>query len=1734
MAQIQYTSVPESDFSFGIDVRNAENQIAPGFVRDLLNADIVEKRARKRQGHQGFAGNVPVRVTELEYDQANNEICFILPQGVSLQSSGVSLETTPPSPIVVYGRSSSFTAGQGPFTTSGDHVRYYSTFTVPLRKTLLTGTHTLNYPQAEHGETTTNLFVGVVESTSLTDRSYEDVEVNKIRLDESSYDINIDYINGTSSNKDALIYLADKSPVAGSSYVHAALAVGTGVQTISIPASTHNLSDFNITVQIQQDTGTERQIVTPDSFLIATNGDVTVGVTNSTGSPLDYYVILSAAPIANNVNGVVNGLSTGTVTIPAVSSPWVFYAIYLEQTPGGTKELVQPDSIIYSDTTKNVTISFTNGSSSARNFIVYYEYGVLRSNKLCVTDNTLTTSGTDTRPQLTIWGLEHDEIYPSSKSEREGWVNHIDSYRRSGEQRLICGLGGNLFSARTYSEAATQYAYAQLYPRLNARASANRILGPLFWDTNDSPARTRGYITSDDSGTHWATITAVQYDTGNGWTKYTISLPSKAVLDSTGTPTTLGSVLSTTTGLEDYLTVQGMSYARHEGVFRIRQVLDGTNEIFVWVENSSNSADYDDSGVAGEVGVFSDQLVWSSSAPFIAGDMLLSAAIPDTLEIETMLSSSTTTVSDGWVDRIEVPGGVLFLGRRQSSVLPLRSGYPAAASAATNLVRGDMLSYSGPDRLNSKTSTARLMRVKSINADSDRTADISVTGDTATVTMTSGDTAFLTKGNQVLIIQAGTQSGIHTIDDILSSTEFTYTTSVTDSATGATLVGHTAEIDESLDWEDTIGDTNGFTVVERWIPIEAPDDLFDLTPSTYVTQLDYSTYVNQAFLRSTMVVDNMYLTDGNNEVFKFDGSNIYRAGILPWQPGLFINQDTTASAKIVTSLRSLAYSASDATTGKLTISAADQNIIPVGSTVHLSGSTEHYTVQSYTQDDPIAPTAFYLLVERALDTSVSASGTVSEIGIFRYYFRLNAVDANSNIIASAVTGYQDHVIELTADAAIQLKLVGLPNWDIYDFDRLEVQIYRTKMNTAAPFYRITTLPLDFDNTQGYLTFTDSFADSDLTDLDEVNTALKGQELGTAWSDPLRAKYVTSIANRLVLGNLRDYPQFDIQVVGPASISNSDFFNDSILFRRDHTDTGTDTDMPNRVRYEWIHDFSGPVAGFAPGVNHFLFNTINPTGAHIGDWIYLTYATVSTTTQDSTYAGWWQIAAISGSIVQVNLVGAAAAASYPNRFVVASNTADVPVLMGTDGNLGMVNGDSFPTFNAMRRMSMAINATMRMVDTSLTGMGSFTPWLVARSGNDTPPAGRLIVRQPRSDATAMEMVPSFSGYDLFVNSVRRATLDEIGASSRTYPSRILASYENYSEIFDNPTSILDTDSDSAIDINPADGQEITGIIPFFGQTAFTAAQQAAVLVVFKTNSIYLVDLNQKKLGNQCVQRIETEGLGCTAPYSITASKNGIPFANESGMYILRRNQAIEYVGRFMERNWTERVDLDALSLAQGHHFGVGRAYKLSVPITATQNETTGYLENSEVYVYNHTGEDQGRPGAWGRYDNHPATGWANLAANAYFAATSGRVFSIRQEDEISDYRDDSSGIDMTLTSRAADMGAPGIRKVVDGIIIDYRVGARNTGTSLAYSVDLEQEFSTSTPFVVPKPPASTNLSDPIPQDVVPIRHDIQRRRGVYFASQISNSTIDENVEIAGITYKVGGLSDKGILQAARTK
>jgi hypothetical protein len=1808
----QLTTISELSFAKGIDARSAENMIASEYVQDLLNADIIERRVVKRVGYQGYAGNLPLRVFAVQ-TTANTEDNIVLTFDPSVNFLGI--ESTP---VVIYGRTST---GNSRGLTTTDAGYYFPQFKNTARKPFPLGTGSITISNAESSLSSYNAFVGFAQSTSTINTSNLLAKTDSVVVNAAG-DITINYINGDVAGQ-AFVYYLDRQPASGSVYVTSGWTVAPGsTSTFTISQATHQLENLNLVAKVYQadtlPTPASYTEVKVESLVIKDDGDVEITVTNGTTSTTSYRAILSTSVPGNVGNIQVNSGSTGVFTIPSANESFLFPGIY--EVSGADKIQAYPDTIEYDAVAGEFRVTFANNMPATGVFTVYWQYGTTRSNQISVTSSVAVgTPLTDIRPQLTLWGLDHSKVYSGSTQGHEGWVTHLDTYRREGNSRVLAGLGGNLFAAAEREELSSAYQMGSSTPLLTGTVASTAIIAPPFWETGQAPGRTRGYITGDDLASNFARITSVSFDGSNG-IKYTLAIPNLQLWDNVGGPGTLSSIISSDAELPDYLTVAGMSYSRHNGTFRITNAqVSAIDTLDIWVVNPAvTSGDYDDTNLHGLATIATDHISTISSPSYIPGDQFVTGAFGDNIiKVVHTKSSPNKVVVDGVVERLEVGGGLQLPGARTSRVVPL-----PIAPLAQGFLAGDMISYTGIDRM---------LRVKYVYSEpTNRPISVVTDGTIGTVTLQSGNTLAIAEGISLLFLNAGLLSGVHEVTQVISETQFTVATSIPAGTYSGTLAANTLVLDEELDWSATVSGANIFKVETRWIPVEAPEDNYLFTPSTYVRHLTSSGFAAQPFLRSVMVSDNMYFTNGNDQVLKYDGLNIYRAGLPTWQPGALLSIDSgdaEGAGKIAVSLKSATTttsSAADLNLGKLLLSSVnDRGGIPTGSQVRVvTGSTTLeglYTVQGYEvipekTTSPAAGPGVYILLDRALPPTATAAGSVSQVALFKYYFRLNAVDANNNVVASAVTQYDDFTVELTTAAKVRIRLTNFPAWDNYDYDRIEVQVYRTKQSSPAPYYLLSTLQVPFDVTDPYIDFVDTLADVNLTALDPVSSTLKGSELGTQWSEPLRSKYITSAGNRLVLANFTDYPELDVQILASNEVRQGAFDRNVFTLRRTPTSTPIEFEL---ITGQSTSTESLPIVGIVSDLDAFEVTTTTAHGLGAGHWVYLhaLYAN-STVNRSLAFAGWWQVDSTptstkfiikylkspayrsavitwtsgnpvfttskphnleAGDVIRFDVIPGipgsptpALATDYrvrsvpsPTTFTLrpipaaldtdtvvtpnytqstpatfslqitvvenvtkpaVSSATRIPVKISNDANLRQVGGNSLETpnttlFTTVRRLANAINAYMRQQS---------DPWLIARAGGDLTPAGRLILRSPKVGTAPSLTLPAFgNSYSVFVNGVKQGSGATVQSTARLYPSRLLVSYPNYPEIFDNPTAVLDTDSDSAIDINSADGQEITGVIPFFGESAFGGAQQSGVLVVFKSNSIYLVDLTQKAAGGNAVQKLETQGLGCTAPYSIAVTKNGIMFANESGMYCLRRDQSIEYIGRFMERNWVGRVERDQLQLFHGHHYGLGRQYKLSVPLL-------GESTPSEVYVYNHSGEGgDGSGGAWARYDTHRAIGWANLLQDAFWASTDGRVFTTRRLGNMTDYRDDNAPINFELTTRALDFGAPGIRKILSKILVHYRVGADNDNTTLSTAVNTSTGFVASEPFVISQPSDTTGIGDTPGQLINTISHSLSNRKGIYFQVKLTNNGTDENLEIAGMDFRVGGLSEKGILQAAKT-
>jgi hypothetical protein len=1771
-----FQKISERDLARGLDQRSTENTLQEGYAEVLTNVDTNSNGfLSKRPGYEGFYGAVPIRVRQVVGTAADDTIEFVLDTSINTAF----LNSTP---IVVQGRlNTTLTSG----TASGDwsstdSVHYYTSFVTGIPDTWTVLGSPFELTNNRHQQNTDELLVGSLQSTSSSDNSNQ-IIFSDVNIDSS---FNVDYNYIISSDTDVFLFTTKKSTVAGASYSGGfdgavdTVAAGT-TATLPISQGLHNLDNLSVIMSVYEldnpVAGTDKEIfpkITIDTVGVV--GKIDVEITNSSASPKTYRAVLSAAPISNTITKEFAAGETGDMVIPNFTSS--FYYINVYSNTAGVLTKVFPNNVTHDDAANTLTINLTNSGGSAQTFEAFYEEAEVTAGSIKVTDTTgISTSYEDQNPQLTLWGLPHSEVYGATANQ-EGHVTHVDSYRRSGEQRVIAGLGGNLFTARTRAESGTDFFIPSNVVNLQSTIGTDADIAPVFarelsftsaevaagtdtftisshgWQTGDAISftgadipggltagvvyflisvdtnnfkvaltatnatagtaidltdvgsgsstvragdpRTRGRVYSPDvDRAGGAKITAVAF-VSSGVVDYTLTLTEKTGVAADGT---VGGArtIDDIAPLQDKLTVSGMAFPVNNGTFTITEVTEvlaaGTATITIRCENSAAVlSDFDETGTAGSAAVYTDRFtVTGTTSEYLAGDQILGSVFTGKT-VNVLKTSGATVVLEGVTEGTSVPSGLKIFGQRTTDVVPLEgivdlSDTLGATEGVEGFVRKDMCTITG---------LTRKVRVKFINPSGDLTISSS-TNTSGTVKLTLSAAHNLAAGQKVLLLRTGIPDfdGVQTITQVSASgatgtDELTFqSTNTTDTVSGADtpiVKGNTLEIDEALTIRDDGNSPTTFSVEGRWIPVEAPTTTDDLPANTYYRHLDAGTYTTQSILRSGIVNDNMYFTNGEDEVMKFDGTNLYQAGIFRWQPHLFVQTDTTTGSI-----------PANPTTGSHTV-AASGNKFTLG-----TGEAAQF-----------APG------DRIIHNDDAALYTVSInlVDSYRYYFRLNAIDANQNIVASAATGADDFLVEVTANSQIKMRLLGFPAWGNYDYDALELQVYRTRANVSSDYRLIQTIDVDFSSGNGYIDFVDGTTDDSLEFLqnDTVHTALKGAELGTAWTHPLRAKYSTVADNTLLLANIKDYPQLDIQILTSASFTPTDLTiaggGHTLLFRRDSADAGTVTAMDTRVSYEFVDTaaFQKAISGIADNGSGKVRYTVAADTYAVGDWVYAYHAT-ATTTPKLSHAGWFQITATNGTTTidtDQDFVAGIAGADDVDTIAHATDKRDVPVWVGTDLNYGQLNGNNLNRVTAMTRLANAINASMRV-----SNIAGFTPWLVANAGSEFS-AGQIVVRQEKVESTTPTVTtPSDidSSVRWFIQGINRGISTEVSASTQIFNSRVLVSYPNFPEIFDNPFGDAAV-SDSVVDINAADGQEITGLIPFFGRAVFGASQIEGVVVVFKTNSIYLLDVASRQF-----TKIQSRGLGCTAPFSIATTRDGVIFANESGIYRLNRDQSISYVGKFVERIWQDSVNRDNLSRATGHHYAIGRKYKLSLPVGS------GQTNNNEVLVYDHQREGREQEfGAWSRYTNHPATGWTNLANDAFFATTDGQVFRIRDDGSATDFRDDDNAVDdMVIVLRASDFGQPGARKIVKNIVAHFQLRRSSmTATEILSSPDLDGVFTSAGTFNMVK-------GDTIKVDTESVT--LPRRRLVYIQLKFTNSTKDEDVVLSGIDYTVALMSEKGI-------
>lgn len=1648
----QFQTISFKTFGRGINADSSPNELGEGFSERLTNVDVSGNALMKRRGYEGYAGWLPLRVREAQHTSDGKMKLFF--------DGSVSFINADSSPIVVYGRLSSGTATSGTpfFTDDANSVHYFNTYVGSVPYTFVapsgTGSGFNPYPSSDVMLMTQRNTVSATASSSwfLAD-SYS---IDSL----TPFDGSITW-SGLASSIDVFISSYELTGAAGREIVTTYTAPSS-TYTKTIDIST--LDNLTPVLQFYYDSaGVWKQFI-PESVTIDTDlGEVSVHTDLVSSTDIK---VLIYAPTAASVYDATIPSGGGSLTVP--SSPEFFaFTCY------SNNSMVLPDSVVYDSVTSNTVYTFSSLPANT-NVTVAVLATSTQSNFITLSTPGDTSIYSDFTPQLTVWGFNAGDLFDESRP-IGAKVMHIDSYRREAEERLMAGINGVLMKAVTYDEAVASHLFGAANIQLDARIFSDQNIGPAFAATGATASRTLGLVRADNiDSTGRALATAVAY-TANGQATYQLSFTNKS-----------GTMAACLNANYDYLTVSGFARSVHNGTFKILSFNDALNTVTVQNDKVTSNR-YDESGALARAGVFTDRfIVQLPAARFISNDLIY-------ITSNTALTCAGTDYNIVLLKNVAqyyaLGASSKVYGRRTSSLLPV--------STATNFVNGDMLTVSG---------ILNKPRILYINTNSSMNCTVDGNGTTATIT-TASDTNFKAGMKLVLLSDANFElNGEYEILSVLTPAQYTISAPWLATAASAKIVGPTLQIDESVQMYDSASPMQLYTS-SRWVPLESPTTSDNLPPTTYYQQLPSAGFTEQSTVRSTVIADNMYYANGDDPILKYDGEKVYRAGIQYWPAQLFCNVDTTTPS---IPLNSTTAGVTGRGASTFTVALGSQAAFSVGDRIIDTQDSAIYTVVTISTNG-----ADGLVV---VDSTISGAGSGNSIQLlnrYKYYFRLNALDANNNVIAGAATGYEDYVVDMSAAGQIKHKMVGFPAFDMYDYDSLDIEVYRTLVGSNGPYYRVGVVDLNFNNAEGYIEFTDATADEFLTTLDPVNTALLGAEIGTTWSQPLRAKYITTMNNKLILMNVKGYPQLDLVLRadnGSGSLATSALNNKYVVLRKDSEDTGITADMVNRAFYEFVTSSSGSVSGITTASTYFEVTTSAAHGLAVKDWVYLCHSAAAND-NDLTFAGWYQVAAApTATTFRVTANNPTTSANDVDTWVKGSAQAYIPVYLGTDGNYAQVGANTLNELTAVQRLANCINATMRATDVTLAGQEDFKPWIAAAAGYTQGP-GRIMLRQDYiSDTTfSLQLTAAITGASWYVDGTKRAATTEALASTPIYPSRAIVSYENYPEIFDSPDSAVHPIT-SVIDVNAADGEELTGGLPFFGSSAFSASQQEQMLIIFKQNSIHAVNLS-----TGAVSKLRSRGLGCTAPFSIATTRDGIMFANASGVYKLDNNLNVVYTGLYITRIYQDEVNSDALSVATATHYAVDSSYKLSVPMN-------GSTLNNNVLVYNHQQEDEYGMGAWTEYTNHQASGWANQGRDSFFGTTTGSVFKVRNTDTASDFRDDGEAVaEMTIILRAEDFGNAGIRKSIPYVTTHFDMrytSSIDTDVTVAYDLQTSFEAAGTLDFVKT---ANTKIKF--------ARASLPRRKSNYLQVKYTNSTKDEAVILAGVDYTVAGLSYLGTTEVA---
>ena len=1656
---------------------------------------------------------------------------------------------------------------------------YWPTFTNEAKRTVPANT-TKTFSLA-HGNATRATVVSVVEAKTSGSVDNYGILPETIKLGSDINSGSITIVNeDTTSAKDFYFLVEDltnTSVVRYTASIEQAYSSGNSL-TIDIPLATHGLPNLHVLPYVYGETATnEFELIIPESVKIQANGDIEIelhNADNTTGDASGKFkgqVVILDVPGAQAIEEPVAEGDGKTVQFTGVSNDFNFYSMW--ERVGDVQTQVIPETIFHDDSADTLTATFTLGVSS--NIKLVHTPAVVKSNIITLDMSSYPKVIDDTSPIASAWGIKHSDINYSASATKGSWTNSLEEYSSQGTNKNVVGMCGNLYEE--ISSSQSDVTIPTYYSDMRRRISTTKEIGPFFGLVS---SKTRG-VESDklSAGINIKSITNNSENIANTAVLGLDLGPRFGDLDDL--------VLGDNASGYDLIEIEEAPETNYVGSFSIKSVSDNANHV-TWTSvglaslsrNSSTqfTATFDSSG---EATTFYDTYldtvgnIWS-----IKDDDGQVFCLTVTTDGATSLSPSGTdivvtttkvTVSSGVSGRSDFSGMALSTIKASTDKITTIAANSQEATITINV--SDLPSY-----LPNHSDIQVFAQIKTDWVNFSTTND---SGTNENLPFLVGDTIvsslFSTYPEVTYVNAPHTGDGKVYLKNVVSNIVVPAAGQLTASRTSATQVltsvshivrgdtvqafGYTREfnvinvdtssnsitIDESITLKDSpsTASRSYIGVTGRWKTIEAPPS--NDRPEYY---FDSKTPNLQERLRGVSMNDSIFYTNYEDPVMKYDGQHLYKAGIPNWQPRITSYVDTDSAGIAVPKNQYLSTVQSSKTLKFATL----PDLTGVN-TVRLLGddgnnSAKDLTIQSVNTEDN------EIVVNETIADSTS-SGHIRLPQKVAYYFKLQMTDRNNNLTSSAVTDFEECVINMTQSGTITHHLVGLPKFDLNDIEKIDILVFRSKVgiSAGAPFFLVKTVPVynEFIQYKNSIKIVDTLSNSSLLENDQVSVALKGSELPLSSSPPPRCKYLAAAANRLVLGNIKSYNQASVTLLSDTGIRELNTLVDSTISIGDGTNTlgfkflnfmdeggsgVTGADIGSNIRRITTIDFTTAYNSFKLTVAS-ITDHANLVGRYVQIGSYFTDASNGhlyhedgiRTREDrlGVCMGWWKVSATTSTTITLVSTNHKQTANFTTdpanhaQLYVAFDTAstNVPIIAipyVSSGNTGkIVNNIVYDDTTTGLEFTSAIDRGVRDLKQAFNKVmtDETTPWALALSGS-TEGSGKIIFESQLPSRTLTVTVTSgdadFADFEIFINGLRRSSADAVDGITKLFPSRLVISAPNFPEMFDKPFGAGKFESDSIVDISSADGQEITGLTTFFASSTGAAGQLESTLLVFKNKSIYAVNVDTR-----AVQKLESMGQGCTVPDSISPTQGGIMFANLSGIYKIDRQLKVTYVGQWLENYWTDDINRDKVEeSAVAFTDSSSRKYKLSVP-RGTE------IKNDDVVVFDYIINPQLGDGAWTRYDNIPATAWVHTNTNSYFSNYSGQVFATRKAGDATDYRDDTSAIAASFTYAAQSFGDTGSRAIVNRVYSHFTVETSITSVTVSFSTDMNKTFTVSGDVIS----FSGGATDPKMQT---IGISLPETRALYFQIKYDHSTIDENLILAGLDFKVKGLSEQGITQA----